>query len=166
MIRAKTGHMKRPRGHRGSFGTKGFSLIEMMFVLVIAGVLIGFGIPRVKDAYHRRDVQAARDEVIFMGARARSNAVEKSARTDLFVDVTNGRAYVVEGTDTIDRVDVNDELGVAVSAPKTSYQVCYTARGYADASCGTVTDTALIEFSRAGHTAGLVIWRLGQMTKQ
>lgn len=59
--------------------SRGFSLIELMIVLVVAGVLIGMGVPAWKGFQRSLEQQQARGEVVQAIRTARQTAVTRHA---------------------------------------------------------------------------------------
>lgn len=93
----------------------GFSLVEMLTALVLAGVLLGLGAPPVRRALAWARVRSARDLVASQLARARSVAVMRGG-ADLVLDVRRGRAWI-EAVDTSTPASaVADAEGVRISA--------------------------------------------------
>jgi prepilin-type N-terminal cleavage/methylation domain-containing protein len=62
---------------------QGFSLIEMLIVIVVVGLVTLSGWPRLRDAKIRSDVRSARGQVIGLYAKARASAVETARPTTL-----------------------------------------------------------------------------------
>jgi prepilin-type N-terminal cleavage/methylation domain-containing protein len=58
----------------------GFSLIEILMVIVLMGIMAGIGFPRMRDALVKSDVKSARAEAMLLYARGRASAQE-SGRT-------------------------------------------------------------------------------------
>jgi prepilin-type N-terminal cleavage/methylation domain-containing protein len=76
----------------GRAGARGFSLVEMLVVVVILGALTLLAMPRIERALSRADVTAARVELANLILRARVAAV--SARRPATLRVASGTAFV------------------------------------------------------------------------
>jgi prepilin-type N-terminal cleavage/methylation domain-containing protein len=145
---------------------RGFTLVELAIVLTIAGILIGFAVPRIQDAYKQREVTGVRDGVIMLAAVARSRAMEQAETVTFTLDTRNGVASVVDSGDTVNVLHFTDESGVSAEADSTVIQLCYGPRGFAVTSCSTgLGGTMDVVFSRGAYTAPLEIWQLGQLRK-
>lgn len=141
----------------------GFTAIEMVVVVVIAGVLVTLAAPPFQRAVAQREVTGARDNVMLLAARARARAVERSRTVEFRLDTQQDRALVVEGTSIVEQIDVRAERGVDIEGDG-SYRLCYTARGFAAGSCTNVTTPVDVTFSRGDNSAQMTIWALGQVT--
>src|SRR2546423_12524541 len=64
-------------------GRKGFSLIEMMFVFVLAGVLMAIGSPRLRTSLEKQNVRNAKALVGPLAVTARSTAVQRGCNATL-----------------------------------------------------------------------------------
>jgi len=134
----------------------GFSLLELLVALVVMALLLGVGAPRIGEMQARHATLNARDAMVFIGARARSLAVERGRPVGLKVDPVGDRLvlYVVGG-DTVARVEVRDEYGAdLVGSART---ILYCARGFA---CN-IEPEATIRFIQYGDTASAIIRPLG-----
>jgi prepilin-type N-terminal cleavage/methylation domain-containing protein len=74
---------------------QGFSLIEMLIVIVVVGLVTLSGWPRLRDAKIRSDVRSARGQVIGLYAKARASAVETARPTTLQFSGTS--AWIQDG---------------------------------------------------------------------
>ena len=144
----------------------GFTLVELLIVVVIASILLGVAFPRVQAAFHQRDVNGARDGVLLLGAQARARAMEQGRTVEFHFDRVAGVAWVEQSGDTIQALDVGDQFGVDISSSTAHLVMCYTGRGFATEPCSTpLAEELEITFERQGHSAGLEVWQLGQMRK-
>lgn len=145
---------------------RGFTLVEIAVVVMIAGVLLMIVAPNIQQALAQRDVNGARDNVMLLAAQARARAVEMSRLVEFRLDVDQARAWVIEHPDNtiIDQVDLQEERGVDISADQDLFRLCYTARGFAEGACTNVSDNEDVRFHRAGYDAEMTIWSLGQVT--
>ena len=114
---------------------KGFTLIEVMIVIVVAGLLFLIGLPRLRDAVARNNVYQARVAVSALYARARAVSIEQGRlgylarngnRITVLVRVApTGAAWA----DTIGVVeDLNARYGVTVTA--TDDTIRFDPRGF------------------------------------
>jgi len=72
-----------------SAGRRGFSLMELLIVVVITGVITMMSVPRLKTTLERRGVEGARQRVEAMIATARASAIQKG-RQSLFMATGSG----------------------------------------------------------------------------
>jgi prepilin-type N-terminal cleavage/methylation domain-containing protein len=71
----------------------GFTLVELVLVLVIAGVLAGFALTSAGRARHMLAVRAARADLVSLVGATRSAAVLAGGAT-LVIDVPHARAWI------------------------------------------------------------------------
>ena len=64
--------------NRGSCGSGGFTLVEMMITIVVAGVLLAFGIPAFNDAVLGSKVSAVANDLYASIQLARSEAIKRN----------------------------------------------------------------------------------------
>ncbi|MFO7261975.1 MAG: GspH/FimT family pseudopilin [bacterium] len=144
----------------------GYSGIEILVVLVIGGILAGMALPAFGRAIARRNVENARDALIVMGARARSLAIERGRAVKLGVETAAGRAWIVDGPDTLQVLDYAGEFEADLRSVRNAalLEVCFTPRGVGGACGGTVLPDTVV-FTRGPYTARAAIRVLGQVTK-
>src|SRR5436309_534898 len=102
-------------------GRKGFSLIEMMFVFVLAGVIMAIGFPRLRNGLEKQNIRSSKALLATLAATARGTAVQRgcSATLNMTVDsvwvtacgVNPPAASVQIGTKKL----VGDEFGVTLA---------------------------------------------------
>ncbi len=146
-------------------GRKGFSLIEMMFVFVLAGVIMAIGFPRLRNSLEKQNVRSSKALLSTLAATARGTAVQRgcSATLNMTVDsvwvtacgVNPPAASVAVGTKKL----VGEEFGVTLAPSAAS--VVYDPRGIA-----TVFQTTSIIISSAHFTDAVVINSVGKVTRQ
>jgi prepilin-type N-terminal cleavage/methylation domain-containing protein len=156
---------------------RGFTIIEMMFVILIGSVLIGIAMNSVSRAQNRLSVQSAKTYYETLHQRARARAVE-SGETVLIVVWTSldQVGFYTQSQGVHDVVNFRDEFGVTIhtSGPGTdfSYYQCFTPKGYADYNCGaltalgwtqTVAAVFRLSFELNGASDGLTVLPLGQL---
>lgn len=77
---------------------KGFSLIELMVVLVIVGIMAGMAIPNIGGFMAGQEITEAAQNVAGALRSARGTAISKNVRTVVVIsddDTTTGRIYVI-----------------------------------------------------------------------
>jgi prepilin-type N-terminal cleavage/methylation domain-containing protein len=62
---------------------KGFSLIEMMFVFVLAGVIMAIGFPRLKNGLEKQNIRSSKALLTTLVATARGTAVQRGCNATL-----------------------------------------------------------------------------------
>ena len=147
--------------------TAGFTGIEILIVLVIGGILMGMALPAFGRALARRGAQNARDALVTLSARARNLAIERGATVTLGVDVAAGRAWIAQGTDTLDVLDYSGEFDADLTARRNAalLQVCFTPRGIGGACSSSTLLPDTVIFKRGAHTARAEVRVLGQVSK-
>lgn len=126
---------------------KGFTLIELMLVIVIAGLMMMIGLPRLRDGMIRTDVRSARAAVTVLHAQARAAAVGRGRPSYLAFDGDNAMVLVriAPGNgawaDTVGSVtDLNALYGVTVTA--SNDLIGFDPRGFGDNSESVTVEVA------------------------
>lgn len=140
----------------------GFTLVESVIAIVIIGVLLAVGMPRMKDWLLREDVRAARRQVTTHIARGRATAVYRGCPAVLHLDESAYRVWItscpVQGTgvDTVGNIDdFQSHFGVTFTADGDS--VLFTPQGVALAA-----NSISMTFTKAGYTSTLLITPVGR----
>jgi prepilin-type N-terminal cleavage/methylation domain-containing protein len=152
----------------------GFTLIELMIVIVIGGALMMITIPSFTRLAAGRNAQNARDALVWMAARARSRAIERGETQLLEIDPGTERVWIVRrntgaalATDTVDKVTFSSVHSSTIStAANTVITVCYSPRGYAF-SCSANSPAANVDvtFTHVDKTAVARVKPLGQIER-
>lgn len=150
-----------------SIGTRrGFTIIELLFVLLIAAVLGGLALPQFSRYMNMRSIVNATDGFRMMAARARATAVERGDVVVLSIDPSRDLVVLVstDGTDTIDVLDLaRSEPPVDLGAT-SGLALCYVARGFVHPGCGSGGDLPQdITFSGPSGSMTLEINAIGQV---
>ena len=146
-------------------GRKGFSLIEMMFVFVVAGLILAIGFPRLQNGLEKQNIRSAKALLSTLVATARGTAVQRgcAATLNMTTDsiwvtacgVNPPAASVQIGTKKL----VGDEFNVTL-APSAA-TVVYDPRGIA-----TVFQNTSVRITGAHYTDSVVINSVGKVIRQ
>jgi prepilin-type N-terminal cleavage/methylation domain-containing protein len=146
---------------------RGFSLVEMLIVVVILGIILSIGFPKVRIGIVNNNVRAARTTVINMIAAARSAASQTNRST--WVKIQSNRALILarprlvplsgSDADTIGPIqDLSQLYGVTVTATVDSFRFNPTLT-----TLGAVSTKFTI--SRDGRVDTVVVDGLGRVLK-
>lgn len=145
----------------------GFTLVELLLVLGIAGVMAALAAPRVTQAIAAQAVVQGRDGLVWLAATARASALERGEPVALVVDagLDAVRIVVVSTDSTLETRSFTDDQVDVVIDGGTQVRVCYTARGWAlHTSCSTGLP-ATVRFQRGGQETVAQIRPLGQVVR-
>ena len=144
---------------------RGFSLLEILTVMVMVGIIVAMGIPKFGTTMTRQNVRGARQLITTMHSRARNAAITRGRATKLAIN--NGNlvilsAHPVTGvTDTVGRTaeDVVGRYSVTFSVnPSTRDTLSFDARGL-----GTEGSATTIFVSKSGYADTISISPLGRI---
>lgn len=141
----------------------GFSMLEMLLVLVIGGVILAVGTRQYSQISNSRAVGNAANAMVSIANRARSEAMRGGKVVYLRAYMGNDRVEVETATDSLlHEQDMGDD-GVEMTGSDIS--ICYAARGYALPGCTGVTSTVTLHFVRGVDTASVQVLPLGQIRR-
>lgn len=150
----------------------GYTLIELLIVMVIAATLMTMAVPQFTRMLQAKNAQNARDNLVWMAARARARAVERGQTFLLEVDPATERAWIVRrnatvASDTVQTVDFSTEFNTTISTAANSViTVCYSPRGFAySCSANSPAANTDVTFTHTDKTAVARIRVLGQITR-
>src|SRR2546423_3854607 len=116
-------------------GRKGFSIIELIVVIILIGLIASIGFPRLRDGLEKQNVRSAKALIATLAATARGTAIQRgcSATMNITVDSIGVTACGVNppansvsvGTKKL----VGDEFSVTLNSSAAS--VVYDPRGIA-----------------------------------
>jgi prepilin-type N-terminal cleavage/methylation domain-containing protein len=144
----------------------GFSLTEMLIVVVIIGLAGMIALPRLNVAFDRSSVGSAKSRLTALYGAAR--AVATSANQTAALRINGNQVYVEAsprhklpiGANTIDTIvrptNFSTAYGVALSGGVTSVRV---------ASTGLGLDSALVVFTKGYAMDTVIISRYGRVLK-
>ena len=146
---------------------RGFSMIELMVVVVMVGLMTLIGFPRIQSQLTRSEVRSAASRVSAIYAQARANAIQTGRTTT--VNVEGNRLWLtVNVGGTVDTVGVVQHLD-------SVYKVAVSLNEYADDGIfidgrGILTPQlvgeGVIMVSRGAYTDSVVIGRYGSIIQQ
>jgi type IV fimbrial biogenesis protein FimT len=112
-----------PRSTRRAFGARGFTIVEVMFTLVILGILTAFALPEMSKFVKDQRVKAATQDVFATLLYARSEAIKRAADINVnptTTDWAGGWSVKASGTS----LKVQESIGgVAISGPASGVLV-------------------------------------------
>jgi prepilin-type N-terminal cleavage/methylation domain-containing protein len=133
---------------------RGFSLIELLIVIVLIGAITSFAIPMVRRGLEARRVSGARIAITTMNAKARAIAVQRSRSVRFIIagnEVRLVSLHPVTGAVTvIEQRDLNTVYGVTVASSRDT--LLYDPRGL-----GLQNSATMIAVSRPGGYADTVV---------
>ena len=153
---------------------KGFSLIEMITVVVLIGIIAAIGFPRLRDALEKQNVRSAKALIATMAATARGAAIQRGCAATLNMTPTKtGAAKAIdkvlpELTGRIVgiavRVPIPDvslvDLNVTLERPATVEEINDSFRHAATGPMGRVldvTDEPLVSSDFHGDTHSAIV---------
>jgi prepilin-type N-terminal cleavage/methylation domain-containing protein len=151
----------------------GFTLVETLIVVVLLGLIVLIGFPKMSSAMVQNDLRAARTTVVNMVAMARAVSVQSNRRT--WVKVEGSTAHVLarprviaagglglDAPDTVGSVhDLSALYGVTVAAETAVDSIQFDPRGFGVG----FADADTIMLSRDGHSSMITIDGLGRVRK-
>jgi len=145
-------------------GRSGFSIIELVVVLMVGSVLTSIAITNFNGVSGRFAVKGAQQTLMSMHARARIQAVEYGQTVRLHVDPAGDSVWLSRDSEVLDVMDFGEEFNVDVQTSTASeVRLCMNPRGFADTGCNSFTSPVTVTFLLMSDVASVVILTLGQM---
>ena len=150
----------------------GFTAIELLVVVMVAGILGVMAFPRFTKYRNQRESIHARDAFGYAAARARAAAVERGDVVVLMIRPYRDSVFVMSG-DATDTLEVIDYVGGEITADvvmedelPAPFRICYVPRGFAHPSCGNGDRLpAKVGFANRSDTLWSVISGVGQVQR-
>jgi prepilin-type N-terminal cleavage/methylation domain-containing protein len=148
-------------------GRNGFTVIETLMVVMILGIVVLIGYPRMSSAMGRANVRGARTTLVNLLAKARTAATQTNRVALLKIDGDNAfvllRPRVLPGAGNADTLGAVEQLGeiYGVTVTATIDSVRFDPRGL---GTGFGTGTTFV-VSHNGTSETITIDGLGRVTK-
>jgi prepilin-type N-terminal cleavage/methylation domain-containing protein len=144
---------------------RGFSLIEILTVMVMIGIIVAMGIPKFGNTLARQNVRGARVLITTLHSRARNSAISRSRTTKLAIK--NGYLLTLSANPLTGVIDTVGRRGDSVAArygvtysvvPSTRDTLVFDPRGL-----GTEATSTTIYVSKSGFADTITISPLGRI---
>jgi type II secretion system protein H len=150
---------------------RGFTVVELVIVLVLAGIAVAVVSPSLSRAFRRTGVRAAVDEFASTHSLARSAAVRYGRTSELHIDATNARFWVEVDTssggsgvmDTVGVVKYLDLNDVQLASDRAL--VCFDARGLPTTRDSCEAADAQLIFTSGSRVDTISITALGRVLR-
>ncbi len=138
----------------------GYTLIELMVVMLLAALLLGMGVNGLNKASSQRATTGARDTYIWLARRGRALAIQQGRPVRVVLYSDSAWARLVAPGQRPELVAFGKEYNTTVSAGGLdSVWISYDPRGFANPQVVPVAVT----FTRGGMVARAVVQALGQV---
>jgi len=141
---------------------KGFTLVELLVAIVVAGIMLAIAIPRLQGVIIQEALRSSRREVATRLQQARSAAVQRGCQATLNLDAATARVWVTAckvngvGLDTLNQI----------ANLRTRYQVAMAASGnqvrFGPHGLAMEASPVALKFARSGHSDSLAISPVGR----
>ncbi len=101
----KQDSMKRYKAYRLFAGSSGFTLVELLVVIVLAGVILAFAVPSTRDILTGDSLKKASRQLIGMERKLRVEAVRDQMDYILCLDLPNSTYWVIASDMTPEKQD-------------------------------------------------------------
>lgn len=146
-------------------GRDGFTMIEMVIVMVVGIALATMAITAFAPAQRKMAVSSARETLIAMHARTRAHAIEAGTPVVLNVDFGRDIAWITRDGTTLETVDFQDAMHVDLRGSGSTMEMCMNPRGFGESSCNSFTSGTDILFVLNKESRRLRVYPLGQLVK-
>lgn len=144
-------------------GRRGFTVIELMMVITLAGIMMLVGFPKLMNSLEHNDVRGARGKVVALFNRARASAIESNRHVTFRVNPTLVVITQSVPGGGVDTVSIEDFSGAGVGLVTSASSIQIDPRGLAT-SLGS--STATIALSKGSHADTVLISGFGRVMSQ
>jgi prepilin-type N-terminal cleavage/methylation domain-containing protein len=142
---------------------RGFTIIEVIVVLVIGGALMSIAVKGFGTTASHTSARQARNVFNGMAARARAQAIESGRNTVLIADASGDSVLIMANGQIVENVRFGEEMGVDIQTTQDVTRLCMNPRGYADQDCNSFKTTVKMAFVQGNQSMSLEILPLGQI---
>jgi prepilin-type N-terminal cleavage/methylation domain-containing protein len=140
---------RRVERRHGAIRRPGFTLIEVIVVIMIGGMLAAIAIPQFSRYTSRRAAVNARDAFIGTASQARSAAIRSGEEVLMQVDRGNDRVRITlrrDGSTVAAPLDLRTGTHRGAIVGTGAFTLCYTPRGFTLPGCGTADPPNMVGF--------------------
>jgi len=147
---------------------RGFSLIEVLFVLVISGILGVMVVPQISKYTSQRAATNARDAFILTAARARAAAIQSGDEVQMIIDATNGFVSVTDPNGVVigEPLDFQNGTVRAGVVGTAGFTICYVPQGFHRPGCPVAADSIIGFVSPQGRDTAWARVNIAQVVRR
>lgn len=151
--------------HKVHTRARGFSAIEIVIVMVMAGILTAVAVPFIRNSTVKSSITGAMSAIASYHGMARNASIERGRSAVLVLNAASASVLVVlrrsgsTAVDTVGRVE-NLDSRFGVSFTTTADSVIFSPRGM-----GTAASSTTVIVSRRGFADTLVIAAAGRLLR-
>jgi prepilin-type N-terminal cleavage/methylation domain-containing protein len=152
--------------------TRGFTLIELMVVIVVVGIILTYGFPKIRALLIKNDLRSARSTLFTAIQQAKTWAVNDGRATTVRVNPATGALWITASPTrlsghTVDTVgslrNLTDAYGATLTTPTSQDTFAFDHRGLLT-PVGSSTQQIIV-VSRSGYRDSVMINGYGRITK-
>lgn len=147
----------------GTPSRQGFTLLELILVVVVSGIMLVLGLPSMVSSLQRTDVAGARTKTVALFGYARSTAIESNRHASLVLTPTSAMIMAQAPGGGMDTLALEDFSVSGVSVTSSRASITVDPRGVAT---GLGTSTAIIVLSKGGYADTVQITGFGRVISQ
>ena len=149
----------------------GYTLVELLTVIVIAGVAASIGMPLLTKSYPQRAVRLAGDQFVSAHALAKATAIRYGRLAELRIDAAGRRFWVEVDTsstgvvqkDTIGPIRSVIDGGLIMSSDRSL--LCFDARGMPSLRTGCQAANTVVTFAMGSSARSVRTTALGKVLR-
>lgn len=120
-------------------------MVEVLFVLVISGVLGVMAVPQISKFTSQRAATNARNAFILTAARARAAAIQSGDEVHMIIDAANNFVSVTDRNGDVigEPLDLQNGTVRAGVVGTNGFTICYVPRGFERPGCRVAADSII-----------------------